>query len=86
MLEDLFDQLNVTLPSPLEGQLKDTDIREALEEAHFPTATVAQETQRETACGWSTEEITPLDPLKKYLESKKLPPREQRCCWNTGRG
>jgi hypothetical protein len=48
MLEDLLNQLNVTLPSPLEGQLKDTDIREALEEAHFPTATIAQETQRET--------------------------------------
>lgn len=30
------------------------------------------------ACGWSTVEITPLDPLKKYLESKKTPPERTK--------
>ncbi|MFC2001443.1 exonuclease SbcCD subunit D [Chloroflexota bacterium] len=66
-------RLNVSLPAPLEGQLRDNDIRHALKEAHY--FTVAREIQRETRRrlgNWTAEEITPLDALKAYLESKKV--------------
>jgi hypothetical protein len=50
-----------------------------LEEAHF--ATVARETVRETRLRlgqFTAEEITPLDALKKYLETKKIPPERTK--------
>ena len=71
-LKEAIVRLNITMPSSLEGQLRDADIREALQDAHF--ATVARETVREARLRlgqFTAEEITPLDALKKYLETKK---------------
>ena len=72
-------RLNINLPAPLENQISDTAIREALKEAHYYT--VAQDIQRETRLrmGNSTaEEIMPIDALKAYLESKDISPERQK--------
>ncbi|MFQ6122741.1 MAG: exonuclease SbcCD subunit D, partial [Dehalococcoidales bacterium] len=66
-------RLNLTMPAEIEGQLRDGDIRNALKEAHY--FTIAREIRRETRLRlgkYTAEEITPLDALKAYLESKKV--------------
>ncbi|MGB2814651.1 MAG: exonuclease SbcCD subunit D [Dehalococcoidales bacterium] len=84
-LKEAIVRLNITVPSSLEGQLRDADIREALQDAHF--ATVARETVREARLRlgqFTAEEITPLDALKKYLETKKTPPARAKVLMEYG--
>ncbi len=72
-------RLNITLPAEIEGQLRDSDIRETLKEAH--NFTIAREIVRETRLRlgqFTAEEITPLDALKAYLESKKTSPERTK--------
>ena len=72
-------RLNLSMPSQIEGQLRDSDIRNALKEAHY--FTIAREIQRETRLRlgkWTAEEITPLDALKAYLETKKVSPERTK--------
>ncbi|GAG93429.1 unnamed protein product [marine sediment metagenome] len=72
-VRDAIVRLNISLPAQCEGQLRDSDIRNAVKEAHY--FTVAKDIQRETRSRlgeWTAEEITPLDALKAYLESKKV--------------
>ena len=84
-LKEANVRLNITLPSSLDGQLRDADIREALEEADF--STIARETVREARLRlgqFTAEEITPLDALKKYLETKKTPPTRAKVLMEYG--
>ncbi len=72
-------RLNVTMPSELEGQLRDNDLREALKETHY--FAISRDVQRETRLGLgnrTAEEIVPLDALKAYLESQNVPPERQK--------
>ena len=66
-------RLTISLPAEVEGQLRDSDIRNALGEAHY--FTIARDIKREARAvrlgGVAAEEISPLDALKSYLESKK---------------
>ena len=76
---DAIVRLNIILPAQLEGQLRESDIREALKEAHY--ATIAREIQREARLRlgqFTAEEITPLDALKAWLESKKVSPERTK--------
>ena len=78
-VRDAIVRLNITLPAQLEGQLRESDIREALKEAHY--STIAREIQREARLRlgqFTAEEITPLDALKAYLESKKVSPERTK--------
>jgi len=71
-IRDAIVRLQIKLPAQLEGQLRDNDIRNTLQEAHY--FTVAKDIQRETRLRlgkWTAEEITPLEALKAYLESRK---------------
>jgi len=71
---DAIVRLQISLPAELEAQLRDNDIRNAVNEAHH--FTIARDIKRETRLRlgqWTAEEITPLDALKAYLESKKPP-------------
>ena len=84
-LKEAIVRLNITMPSSLEGQLRDADIKEALQDAHF--ATVARETVREARLRlgqFTAEEITPLDALKKYLETKKTSPERTKVLMEYG--
>jgi len=67
-------RVNISLPAEYEGQLRDNDIRNALDEAHY--FNIAKDVKREPRLRlgrWTAEEITPLEALKAYLESKKVP-------------
>jgi exonuclease SbcD len=78
-------RLNISLPSSLEGQLRNNEIREALKETH--NFTIAREAQRETRLRMgnrTAEEITPLDALKTYLESQKVSPERQKALLEYG--
>ena len=76
---DAIFRLNISLPAEIEGQLRDNDIRNALKEAHY--FTIAKDIKRETRLRlgkWTAEELTPLDALKAYLESKKVSPERTK--------
>jgi len=78
-ISDAVVRLQITLPAEIEGQLRDSDIRSALKEAHY--FTIAKDIKRETRLRlgkWTAEEITPVEALKAYLESKKVPPERTR--------
>lgn len=78
-IKDSIVRLNISLPAEAEGQLRDNDIRSALKEAHY--FTIARDIKRETRLRLgklTAEEITPLEALKVYLESKKLAPERAR--------
>ncbi len=78
-VKDAIVRLQVSLPADIEGQLRDNDLRNALKEAHY--FTIAKDIRRESRLRLgklSAEEITPLDALKAYLESKKVSPERTK--------
>ena len=78
-VSDAIVRLNISLPAEIEGQLRDNDIRDAVKEAHY--FTVAKDIERGTRLRlgkWTAEEITPLDALRTYLESKKVSPERTK--------
>ncbi len=78
-VRDAIVRLQISLPAEVEAQLRDNDIRNALKEAHY--FTIAKDIKRETRLRlgkWTAEEITPLDALKAYLESKKTSPERTK--------
>jgi exonuclease SbcD len=71
-LKDAVVRLTISLPAELEGELRDSEIRNALKAAHY--LTIARDIKRESRLrlgGIAAEEITPLDALKTYLQSRK---------------
>ena len=77
-IKDAIVRLNINLPATMEGQLRDSDLRNALKEAYY--VTIARNVSRESRLrlGKWAEEITPLDALKAYLESKKVSPERAK--------
>ena len=78
-VRDAIVRVNIGLPAEIEGHLKDSEIRNALKEAHH--FSIARDIKRETRLRLGTqtaEEITPIDALKAYLESKKVTPERTR--------
>jgi exonuclease SbcD len=74
-IRDAIVRLNISLSAEIEGQLRDNDIRNAVKEAHY--FALAKDIKRETRLrlgNLTAEEITPLDALKAYLESRKVTP------------
>lgn len=72
-------RLNITLPSSLEGNLRSSEIKEALKEAH--NYSITRKITRETRLRLSSrpaEDITPGDALKAYLEMQKIPAERQK--------
>jgi exonuclease SbcD len=78
-IKDAIVRLNISLPAEVEGQLRDSDIRNAVKEAHY--FALAKDIKRESRLRlgqWTAEEITPSAALKAYLESKKLSPERAK--------
>ena len=72
-LKDAIVRLQISLPAEIESQLMDNELRNALKEAYYLTiARDVKETTRLRLGQRSAEEITPLEALKTYLESKKV--------------
>lgn len=69
-VKDAIVRLQISLPAEIEGQLRDSEIRNALKEAYY--FTVAKDIKREARLrlGKTTAgEIPPLEALKTYLET-----------------
>jgi len=84
-VRDAIVRLQISLPAETEGQIRDNDIRGALKEAYY--STVAKDIRRETRLRlgqWTAEEITPLDALRTYLESKKVAPEHTKILMEYG--
>jgi len=77
-ISDAVIRLQVSLPAECQGQLRDNDIRNALKETHY--FTIIKDIQREMRLRlgkWTAEELTPVEALKKYLETRKDLSRER---------
>jgi exonuclease SbcD len=74
-VKDAIVRLQLSLPAETPGLVRDSDLRDALKEAHYVTiARDIQQAARLRLGNWTAEELTPLDALKTYLSTKKLPP------------
>jgi exonuclease SbcD len=75
-VKDAIVRLNISLPAELEGQLRDSDIRDALKEAYyFAIAKDIKQAPRLRLGKETAEEIPPLDALKAWLETQKFSPQ-----------
>jgi exonuclease SbcD len=78
-LKDAVVRLNISMPSSLEGRLRNSEIREALKEAEYFTITRDIQREQRLRIGSRTaEELTPLDALKAYLETQQVPAERQK--------
>jgi exonuclease SbcD len=85
-IRDAIVRLQLTVPSEIEGQLNDAEIRSALKSAHF--FTINRDVRREARVRlgkWSAEEVTPLDALKLWLETKNATPERTESMLDYGR-
>lgn len=66
-------RVRITLPAEVEAQLRDTDIRDALKDAHYIAAInreTPQQTRRTRLDAESAKDLQPLEALRLYLESR----------------
>jgi exonuclease SbcD len=71
-ISEAIVRLQISLPAESEGQLRDNEIRNAVKEAHY--FTIAKDIKREARLrlgNLTAEELTPLEALQKYLESRR---------------
>ena len=74
-IEEAIVRVVIRLPGELEGHLRDADIREALEGAHF-VASISKEVAEQARTRLGRGHYQALDPreaLKLYLESRDIP-------------
>ena len=77
-IKDAIVRLQISLTAECQGQLRDNDIRNAIKNAHY--FTITKDIQRETRLRlgkWTAEELTPVEALKKYLETREDLSRER---------
>ena len=85
-VKDAIVRLQIAMPAGLQAQVNDTELRNALKDAHF--LNIAREVQRESRARigkWSAEETTPLDALRLWLETKNTPPQRMETLLDYGR-
>jgi exonuclease SbcD len=73
-------RVRVTLPSEVEAQLRDSDIRDALSEAHYIAAInreSPQEARRTRLDAESAKDLQPMEALRLYLGSRGVEPERQ---------
>jgi len=79
-------RLNIAVPSTMESQLRDSEIREALKEAHF--VTVTREVHRESRLRLGSrkaEGITPYAALEAWLETQNIDLERRKVLLEYGR-
>ena len=75
-IADAVVRVRITLPAEVDVQLRESEIRKALEPAHF-IAAISRDVEgtRRTRLGLeSAEELQPQDALRMYLESREMDP------------
>jgi exonuclease SbcD len=78
-IKDAIVRVIVHLPEQLEGQLQESEVRRALNKAHH--LSITRDVRRESRVrmgGHSAEELTPLQAMAMYLDSKKTPPNRKK--------
>lgn len=74
-------RVRISVPQELEGQLREPEIREALQDAHY-IAAISRETldgeRRTRLADEAARELQPLQALKLYLESRGVAPQRQQ--------
>ena len=64
-------RLNISMPAEMEGQLKDREIKDSLKEAYHYNITRDIKREARLRLGTQTaEEVTPIDALRAYLETR----------------
>jgi exonuclease SbcD len=84
-IPDSIVRLNISLPAELENQLRESELRSALKEAHY--FTIARDVKRESRLrlgNTAAEELTPLEALKAYLSAKKVAPERAQTLLDYG--
>ncbi len=84
-ITDSIVRLNISLPAELESQLRESELRNALKEAHY--FTIARDVKRESRLrlgSTTAEELTPLEALKAYLSAKKVAPERAQTLLDYG--
>ena len=74
-------RVRVSLPQDLEANLRETDIREALQTAHYVAAITRETRDGERRTRWAAESARDLHPaqaLGLYLESRGVDPQRQQ--------
>jgi exonuclease SbcD len=85
-IRDAIVRLQLTVPSEIEGQLNDAEIRNALKSAHCFAITRDVKREARVRLGkWSAEEVTPMDALRLWLETKNAPPERTEVLLDYGR-
>jgi len=77
-IKDAIVRLQISLPAECQCQLRDNEIRNAMKEAYY--LAIIKDIKRETRLRlgqWTAEELTPIEALKKYLETRKDLSRER---------
>ena len=70
-VKDAIVRLEIALPQELEGRIRDGDIKSALKEAHYFTIVKSVKRESRLRLGDRTaEEITPLEALETFLDSR----------------
>ena len=78
-ISDSITRIQLSIPRRLEPLLHDADIYKVLKEAYY--VTIGKEIVREygsRAGEWQSEKLTPVEALKKYLETKNIPEERRK--------
>jgi exonuclease SbcD len=79
-------QLSLPEETPISSG-RDSDLRDALKEAYYVTiAREIKQAARLRLGNWTAEELTPLDALKTYLDTKKISPDRAKVLLEYARG
>ncbi len=80
-IADAVVRVRISVPQELEGQLRQSEIREALQEAHY-IAAISRETQhgehRTRLADEAARDLQPMQALKLYLESRGVDAQRQQ--------
>jgi len=78
-IQDAVVRVRINLPEELEAHLRESDIRQALTEAHYIAAISRQtEDARRTRLGTEVAEgLQPMQALRLYLEGRSVEPKRQ---------
>ncbi|MFC1865923.1 exonuclease SbcCD subunit D [Chloroflexota bacterium] len=72
-IKDSIVRLQISLPHESKAQIVDSEIRNAVKEAHYFTVSWDIKRESRTRLGsYNAEEITPIEALKAYIEDKKF--------------
>lgn len=78
-VKEAIVKVQISMPAAMETLIHDADLRKALKDAHYIAIAKETKTEHRSRLGdWVAEELTPLEALKVYLQTKKVSPEHQR--------